>query len=357
MWLKKGGYIVIDQTEALVAIDVNTGRFTGKKNQEETIFKTNMEAAREIARQLRLRDIGGIIVIDFIDMESESNKKRVLKELRTYLKRDRAKTKTFHVSDLGLVEMSRQRVRPSLYHFMSDKCAYCESTGHVLSLDSITNRIERMVRRVSHYTRSRDVRLQANPMVAVFMRETQWDRMRELMAATGVRLDLVEDARLHREEFRLLSVQTGRGPDAPGLGPQPNGASDHGERSDRGERQRCVGERSDRGRPAATVRAQRPQRKAVIVANASAGIEPEAASASYGPSAARGDERRRGRGTRGGAGARRPSGEPRPTAGRRRSRDESSALRSSPDRAPGAGVERGRRTRQWQSPGWQAAAR
>ena len=114
VWLKKGGYLVIDQTEALVSIDVNTGRFTGKKNQEDTIFKTNIEAAREAARQLRLRDMGGIIVIDFIDMEIEANKKAVLDELRHNLKRDRSRTKAFAVSDLGLVEMTRQRERPSL---------------------------------------------------------------------------------------------------------------------------------------------------------------------------------------------------------------------------------------------------
>ena len=209
VWLKKGGYVVIEQTEALVSVDVNTGRFTGKKNQEETILKTNMLAAREIARQLRLRDIGGIIVIDFIDMESEANKRRVFQELRSALKQDRAKTKAFQVSDLGLVEMSRQRVRPSLYHFMSDQCSYCESTGHVLSLDSIANRIERMLRRVSHYTRARELRLQASPRLVLFLREERWQRLRELMQVTGVMVDLVDDPRLHREDFRLVSVESG----------------------------------------------------------------------------------------------------------------------------------------------------
>jgi ribonuclease G len=209
VWLKKGGYIIIEQTEALVSVDVNTGRFTGKKNQEETIFKTNVLAAREIARQLRLRDIGGIIVIDFIDMESEANKKKVLTELRAALKRDRAKTKAFQVSDLGLIEMSRQRVRPSLYHFMSDQCSYCESTGHVLSLDSVANRVQRMVRRVGHYTRARELRLLANPRLTLFLREERADRLSELMDLTGVRIDLIDDPRLHREDFRLLSVDSG----------------------------------------------------------------------------------------------------------------------------------------------------
>jgi ribonuclease G len=111
--LKSGGSIVIEPTEALVSIDVNTGRYTGKKDPEATILRTNLEAAREIARQLRLRDIGGIIVCDFIDMELQANRKKVLHELKTWLGRDRAKTKAFEVSDLGLVEMTRQRRRPA----------------------------------------------------------------------------------------------------------------------------------------------------------------------------------------------------------------------------------------------------
>jgi ribonuclease G len=135
IWLKKGGYITIDQTEALVAIDVNTGRYVGKKDQEETILETNLLAAKEIPRQLRLRDIGGIIVIDFIDMEKEANRRKVLGELRQNLRRDRSRSKAFAVSELGLVEVSRKRVRPSLLHFFSDECPYCKGVGKVLSLD------------------------------------------------------------------------------------------------------------------------------------------------------------------------------------------------------------------------------
>ena len=140
VWMKKGGYLIIEPTEALVSIDVNTGRFTGKRNQEDTILQTNMLAAREVARQLRLRDVGGIIVIDFIDMENESNKKRVFNELRNHLKRDRARHKVFQVSGLGLVEMSRQRVRPSLLSQLSDPCPYCAGTGKVLSMETMPAR-------------------------------------------------------------------------------------------------------------------------------------------------------------------------------------------------------------------------
>ncbi|HVO36012.1 MAG TPA: Rne/Rng family ribonuclease, partial [Gemmatimonadales bacterium] len=129
--LPTGGYVVIEQTEALVSIDVNTGRYTGKKDPEKTILRTNLEAAREIARQLRLRDIGGIIVCDFIDMETRANRDKVLQELRTHLARDRARTRAFAVSELGLIEMTRQRVRPSLMQSMTGACPACNGTGRV----------------------------------------------------------------------------------------------------------------------------------------------------------------------------------------------------------------------------------
>ena len=117
--LPSGGYLIIEPTEALVSIDVNSGRYTGKKDPEKTVLKTNLEAAAEVARQLRLRDVGGIIVCDFIDMETRQSRERVLQELRTHLSRDRARTKAFAVSDLGLVEMTRQRVRQSHYQSMT----------------------------------------------------------------------------------------------------------------------------------------------------------------------------------------------------------------------------------------------
>ena len=131
--LPTGGSLIIQPTEALVSIDVNTGRYTGKKDPEKTILRTNLEAAREIARQIRLRDIGGIIVCDFIDMETRSNRDKVLQELRTHLGRDRARTKALAVSELGLVEMTRQRVRPSLWHSMTTDCPTCAGTGRVFT--------------------------------------------------------------------------------------------------------------------------------------------------------------------------------------------------------------------------------
>jgi ribonuclease G len=208
--MKKGGYLVIEQTEALVSIDVNTGRFTGKRNQEDTILQTNLIAAHEAARQVRLRDLGGIIVIDFIDMDNEANKKRVLNELRTYLKNDRARTKTFGVSNLGLVEMSRQRVRPSLIAFLSDACPYCTGMGKVQSLETLSNRIERLIHRAVTITRERRLQIQANPTLALFILEERGDQYRDLARAHAVEIDVLDDPALHREEFRLLSLDTGR---------------------------------------------------------------------------------------------------------------------------------------------------
>ncbi len=210
VWMKKGGYLIIEQTEALVSIDVNTGRFTGKKDQEETIFQTNMLAAREVARQLRLRDFGGIIVIDFIDMENEANKKRVLAELRTHLKRDRARTKVFAVSSLGLVEMSRQRVRPSLLSQLSDPCPYCSGTGKVLSLETMSNRIERLSHRIASATRERRLQIQANPTLALYLLEERAEQFRDLCRTFDLEINVLDDPMLHLEEFRIVSLATDR---------------------------------------------------------------------------------------------------------------------------------------------------
>lgn len=210
VWMKKGGYLVIEPTEALVSVDVNTGRFTGKKNQEETIFQTNMLAAREVSRQLRLRDFGGIIVIDFIDMENEANKKRVLAELRNHLKRDRARTKVFAVSGLGLIEMSRQRVRPSLLSQLSDPCPYCTGTGKVLSLETMSNRIERLAHRIGSATREKRLQIQANPTLALYLLEQRGEQFRELCRTFDLEINVMDDPALHLEQFRIVSLTSDR---------------------------------------------------------------------------------------------------------------------------------------------------
>jgi ribonuclease G len=204
IWLKKGGYITVDQTEALVAIDVNTGRYVGKKNQEETSTKTNLEAAREIAKQLRLRDVGGIIVIDFIDMEVESNRKAVSDELRARLRKDRARTKAFPISELGLVEMTRQRERPSLLHYFSEECPTCGGVGRVLSLESMSMRMERVLKRAAADLGEKKLQLRVSPELAVFLLEERGLRLEQLEKRLGIQLDIVDDPSLGRENFRLV---------------------------------------------------------------------------------------------------------------------------------------------------------
>ena len=207
MWLKKGGYICIDHAEALVAIDVNTGRFTGKKNQEETIFRTNMEAAREIPRQLRLRDIGGIIVIDFIDMEIEANKRAVIDELRTELRHDRARTKAFAVSDLGLVEMTRQRERSSLLHYYTEDCPHCGGLGKVASLETMLVKLERVMRRVAALGDEKRITVKVSPEVALYFVEQEGRRFAELEKRFKLMVDLKDDPQLKRGEMRVFSLK------------------------------------------------------------------------------------------------------------------------------------------------------
>jgi ribonuclease G len=210
IWLKKGGYITIDQTEALVAIDVNTGRYVGKRDQEETILETNLLAAREIPRQLRLRDIGGIIVIDFIDMEKEANRRKVLGELRQNLRKDRSRSKAFAVSDLGLVEVSRKRVRPSLLHFFSDECPYCKGVGKVLSFDSLANKIEQWIRRIGSRTDERRIQIRVNSSLALFLEEERRGVFDSMERLYRMKIEIQDDPRLHREDFKIVSMRTFR---------------------------------------------------------------------------------------------------------------------------------------------------
>jgi ribonuclease G len=203
--LRSGGYIIIEPTEALVSIDVNTGRYTGKRDPEKTILKTNLDAAREIARQLRLRDIGGIIVCDFIDMESKADQDRVLQELRTHLNRDRARTRAFQVSELGLVEMTRQRVRPSLHHSLTEACAHCGGSGRVFTPETVVRRIERAIRRIDFEGTEKRIAIRAHPQVALYVLEDEPTFLKRLSRDLNLELDLRDDPLIRQDEFRLLS--------------------------------------------------------------------------------------------------------------------------------------------------------
>jgi ribonuclease G len=208
--LPTGGYLIIQPTEALVSVDVNTGRYTGKKDPEKTILRTNVEAAREIARQIRLRDVGGIIVADFIDMESRGNRERVLAELRSHLGRDRARTRAFAVSELGLVEMTRQRVRGSLWASMTRECPTCHGTGRVFSPEIVTRRLERALMRVGVEKKERKLAIRLHPDVAIYLLEEEPKLVASLGRSGGVELEVRDDPMLRLDEFRLTSRPAGR---------------------------------------------------------------------------------------------------------------------------------------------------
>jgi ribonuclease G len=203
--LPSGGHVVIEPTEGLVAIDVNTGRYTGKKDPEKTILRTNLDAAREIARQLRLRDIGGIIVVDFIDMEDKANRDRVMQELRTHLGRDRARTKAFQISDLGLVEMTRQRVRPSVYQTVTRPCPYCDGAGRIVTPTTVVRRIERAVQRLATAREEKRLVIRLHSEVALHILEEEPNLLRRLESEFKVDIEIRDDPLLRADEFRILA--------------------------------------------------------------------------------------------------------------------------------------------------------
>ncbi|MCD6587192.1 MAG: Rne/Rng family ribonuclease [Candidatus Fermentibacteraceae bacterium] len=207
--LKSGGSIVIDHTEALVAIDVNTKRYVGRRRQEDTIFKTNMEAAREVARQLRLRDLGGIIVIDFIDMDNLSHRDKVVNCLRGELGRDRSPTKTCQVSPMGLVEMTRKRVRPSLVQSMSVVCEYCTGTGRIQTPVSVLTEIERFLERAANGKKHVNLVVTINPMVAKYLMEDDGRRLEYLTARSDrLSVHIHEDDKMLQAEFKVFSLDS-----------------------------------------------------------------------------------------------------------------------------------------------------
>jgi len=210
IWLKRGGYIVIDQTEALVTIDVNTGRFVGKQSQEETILQTNLEATKEIARQIRLRDIGGLIIVDFIDMTSRGNERRLYEEFREAFRRDRAKNAFAPVSEFGLIEMTREKVGPSLLHELSDPCPVCDGSGRVLSKETIALKIERWFMRAKAVSEERDYRLVIHPTLSDLMLSREDNRLKNLNKQLHLNIELVTDRNLLPQEFKVFSVAENR---------------------------------------------------------------------------------------------------------------------------------------------------
>lgn len=200
--LRSGGYIAIDHTEALTAIDVNTGKFTGKKRLEETILKTNLEAASEIVRQLRLRDIGGIIVIDFIGMKEEQSKEKLFKKFTKALEKDRSKSNVVELSPLGLIEMTRKSVYESPIDFFYEPCTYCAGTGKVVSAETSAINVRRKIRELCKRRPYNSFLVKIHPLVAAELKAVQGDRIKE--THTGKDVFVVLDAHIKIDNIEMV---------------------------------------------------------------------------------------------------------------------------------------------------------
>lgn len=208
IWLKGGGFITIDQTEAMVAIDVNTGRSAQEEDPEKLILETNLEAAAEIARQIRLRDLAGLIIIDFIDMQDPKNTERVVQELRNQLANDRAKSDFSKMSRFGLLEMTRERTRPGMMYLLFETCPVCQGSGRVRSRSEVAMRIERLILTRLPKLRGRKVRILTSPTLSEFL-TTEWlDRLAEFARRYELAIDVKTDYQLGPTEFKLLTEST-----------------------------------------------------------------------------------------------------------------------------------------------------
>lgn len=205
VWLKSGGSIVIEETEALTAVDVNTGKYVGKGNPEDTILKTNLEAVKEIAYQLRLRNIGGIIIIDFIDMEREGGRERVYLALNEALKKDRAKVNILRISELGLVEMTRKRTRENLSRILCEPCSYCEGRGVLKSKTTLCFEIFREIRREAMNVPSKTIVVSLHPAVADYMYEEERYAVEALENRLKKKIIIKVRSSFHQEEYEIES--------------------------------------------------------------------------------------------------------------------------------------------------------
>lgn len=206
VWLKCGGYIVIDQAEALTAVDVNTGKYVGSTNLEDTVLKTNLDAAVEIARQLRLRNIGGIIIVDFIDMNQEEHRRQVLDVLEEEIRKDKTKTNILGITQLGLVEMTRKKVRPSLAEVLQKACPYCEGRGKVLTEETVGITIKQQIYQMAKQTGADTILVEANPLVAARLIGSGGANLRDLEARTGKTLYIRGSAEQHIESVTMRPI-------------------------------------------------------------------------------------------------------------------------------------------------------
>lgn len=205
VWLKSGGYIVIDQTEAMTVIDVNTGKFVGKETLEDTILKTNLEAVKEVAYQIRLRNLGGIIVIDFIDMEKPENREKVFNAFIDAMKKDRAKNTIYSISELGIIQMTRKRVRESLGRVLCEQCPYCEGRGFVKSARTAAYEIFRKLKKMNP-SPGTTVIIKANPVVADLLSDEERQGVEEIENNFNIKVIVKEDSSLHQENYEISAI-------------------------------------------------------------------------------------------------------------------------------------------------------
>jgi ribonuclease G len=204
VWLKSGGYIVINQTEALVAIDVNPGKFVGKKRLEDTVVRTNLEAVQEIVRQIRLRDLGGLLVVDFIDMEEEEHRKELVSALELELKKDRSKNRMLPVSEFGLVEITRKRQRQSLERALTMPCSYCAGSGRIKSVSTVVLEIRREILKRGGSGEGHSLMLRVHPEVYKALMGEERRVVEELEERMGLPIHLQSDEHLHHEGFDMV---------------------------------------------------------------------------------------------------------------------------------------------------------
>lgn len=205
VWLKSGGYIVTDQTEAMTVIDVNTGKFVGKEDLEDTILKTNLEAVKEIAYQIRLRNLGGIIIIDFIDMENLENREKVFNAFSEAMKRDKAKSTILHISELGLIQMTRKRVRESLGRTLCESCPYCEGKGFVKSPRTLCYEIFRKITKMARHGGGKII-ITAHPSVAELLSDDERSGLEHIENKYDVKIIIKEDSSLHQENYEVVQL-------------------------------------------------------------------------------------------------------------------------------------------------------
>ena len=205
VWMKSGGHLVIEHTEAMVVIDVNSGRFIGKKDHESNSLKINLEAAREVARQLRLRDIGGLIVIDFIDLQENANQKKVYDELRNRLMKDRAKVSLSEFSNFGLLEMTRQRIGLSLLHTVTIDCPQCNGLGRIDSQETTLTQLENWLKKFRSKAKDRRLRIDLHPEMADYIYETKSKVISGFMWKNWILIEVKKDQQVPPGSFRVYS--------------------------------------------------------------------------------------------------------------------------------------------------------